>query len=388
VKHSVETFIGVSEAVKTIRAEIEYAARTNVKVLLTGESGVGKEVAARLIHQSSERAQASFIPINCAGVSESLLESELFGHVRGSFTGAYRDRLGLLEQAHRGTLFLDEVCETGQRMQALLLRFLESGEIHRVGSDRGHQKLDVRLIAATNRDLQDKVAAKTFREDLYYRLNVVDIVIPPLRARREDIPVLFDHFLNLFSRQHRVTPPRVSADAMASLVEYEWPGNVRQLRNVVERLFARQRGSVLTAADLPQRDTGRLNPAPAAHPPAKAASDAAFSGALVDRLFDRMVKHGEPFWSAVYSLYMFRDLTRSDLRAIVTRGLEATGGSYKMLVQLFNMDPGDYKRFLNFLRKQQCQVPYERFRAVGPRHRGLAQAEFMSAHSDKSRLPH
>src|SRR5688572_772040 len=121
VKHSVETFIGVSEAVKTIRAEIEYAARTNVKVLLTGESGVGKEVAARLIHQSSERAQASFIPINCAGVSESLLESELFGHVRGSFTGAYRDRLGLLELAHRGTLFLDEVCETGQRMQALLL---------------------------------------------------------------------------------------------------------------------------------------------------------------------------------------------------------------------------------------------------------------------------
>jgi transcriptional regulator with PAS, ATPase and Fis domain len=381
VKNSVEKFIGVSEAVKTIRAEIQYAARSSVKVLLTGESGVGKEVAAHLIHELSERADATFVPINCGGVSETLLESELFGHVRGSFTGAHRDRLGLLELANRGTVFMDEVSEMGQRMQALLLRFLESGEIHRVGSDRGQQRLDVRVVAATNRDLQDRVTANTFREDLYYRLNVIEIVIPPLRSRPEDIPVLFEHFLKLCSHQHGVAPPRITADATAALVDYDWPGNVRQVRNVVERLMARQPGAVVSAADLPRRNVARLNGTETASP------DPAF-GSVVDRLFNRMVKQGEPFWSVVYPSYMFRDLTRSELRAIVARGLEATGGSYKMLIQLFNMDTGDYKRFLNFLRKQQCQVPYERFRAVGARHRGLPEAQFIDAHAEKRGLAH
>jgi DNA-binding NtrC family response regulator len=393
VKNSVEKFIGVSEAVKTIRAEIEYAARSNVKVLLTGESGVGKEVAAHLIHELSDRADATFVPINCGGVSETLLESELFGHVRGSFTGAHRDRLGLLELAHRGTVFMDEVSEMGQRMQALLLRFLESGEIHRVGSDRSQQRLDVRVIAASNRDLQDMVASNSFREDLYYRLNVIEIVIPPLRSRREDIPVLFEHFLKLCSRQHGVAAPRITAEATAALVDYDWPGNVRQLRNVVERLMARQPGPTVRAVDLPGRQAAPRVPAvvvalPPVSVPVKASAEATFAGSVVDRLFDRMVKQGEPFWSAVYSLYMFRDLTRSELRAIVARGLEATGGSYKMLIQLFNMDQGDYKRFLNFLRKQQCQVPYERFRAVGPRHRGLPESQFMTSHAEKAPLPH
>src|SRR5687767_7885360 len=164
--------IGQSPAIETVREEVEYAARCDAKVLVTGESGVGKEIVARLIHAGSERRNNSLVTVNCAALTESLLETELFGHVRGSFTGAHRDRTGVLEQAHRGTIFMDEIGETTPRMQGLLLRFLETGEIQRVGSDRTEARVNVRVIAATNRNLVDAVAAKTFREDLYYRLNV------------------------------------------------------------------------------------------------------------------------------------------------------------------------------------------------------------------------
>ena len=189
MKNPLDNFIGISAPIKAVRAELEEAARSDAKVLLTGESGVGKEVASRVIHQLSRRAHLPFVAINCVGIPESLLESELFGHVRGSFTGAYRDRMGVLERAHRGTLLMDEVCEMGLRMQGLLLRFLETGDIQPVGSDRPPAGLDVRIIAATNRDPFELVRSKSFREDLYYRLNVIDIMIPPLRERREDIPI-------------------------------------------------------------------------------------------------------------------------------------------------------------------------------------------------------
>src|SRR2546428_8548080 len=183
---------------RAIRAEVEWAARSDAKVLLAGEGGVGKDIRARVIHQRSPRRHMPLVTINCVSVPDSLLEPELFGHVRGSFTGAFRDRVGLLEAAHRGTVFLDEVCEMSTRMQALLLRFLESGEIQRIGADRALSNVDVRVIAATNRDPQELVANKTFREDLYYRLNVIDIRIPPLRARRVDIPLLFEHFIRRY----------------------------------------------------------------------------------------------------------------------------------------------------------------------------------------------
>jgi len=361
LKHTIDEFIGISPAVRTIRAEIEYAASCSAKVLITGESGVGKEVASRLIHQLSDRAQAPFMAINCVGVPESLLESELFGHVRGSFTGAHRDRPGLLEMAHRGTLFLDEVADMGLRMQGVLLRFLETGEIQRVGADRTQPRLDVRVIAATNREPLQYVASKQFREDLYYRLNVIDITIPPLRARREDIPVLFDHFIQRCSEHHRVPRPTYGADVLEAIQAYEWPGNVRQLRNAVERLVVRSRGGVITVGQLPFHAAahadlpGQTAPAPAAERPARTVADA---------MFHRMVDQRESFWSIVYSAYMARELTRSDLRAIITRGLQETTGNYKLLVELFNMDRGDYKRFLNFLRKQKCQVPFSAFRTV------------------------
>src|SRR5258708_34897368 len=181
---------GGSPAMRAIKAEVEWAARSDAKVLLTGESGVGKDIAARVIHQRGARRHMPLITINCVSVPDSLLEAELFGHVRGSFTGAYRDRIGLLEMAHNGTVFLDEVCEMSPRMQALLLRFMETGEIQRVGSDRVQSRVDARVLAATNRDPRGLVASKTFREDLYYRLNVIEIVMPPLRSRPAGIPAL------------------------------------------------------------------------------------------------------------------------------------------------------------------------------------------------------
>jgi DNA-binding NtrC family response regulator len=393
VKHTVENFIGVSPAMQAIRAEVEYAAGCNAKVLLTGESGVGKEVASRRIHQLSERANAPLVAINCVGIPETLLESELFGHVRGSFTGAHRDRVGLLEMAHRGTVFLDEVGEMGPRMQALLLRFLETGEIQRVGADRVQSKLDVRVIAATNRDPLEHVQAKTFRADLYYRLNVIDITIPPLRTRREDIPVLLEHFLSRYSDQHGIPLPIVEPEAMRAIVEYEWPGNVRQLKNAAERLIVRGSKSVITIADLPSVVRGRRSGATGVDLLPRETTVGVVPGTLVDEppcqtvvdlMFDRMVKQRESFWSIVYSAYMVRDLTRTDLRAIITRGLQETAGNYKMLVELFNMERTDYKRFLNFLRKQECQVPFAHFRAVSSWHRDVPDAGFKPSRSTSS----
>jgi transcriptional regulator with PAS, ATPase and Fis domain len=354
----------------TIRSEAEWAARSDAKVLLTGESGVGKDIVARVIHQQSLRRHMPLVTINCVSVTDSLLESELFGHVRGSFTGAYRDRVGLLETAHKGTIFLDEVCEMTPRMQALLLRFMETGEIQRVGSDRVQNNLDVRVLAATNRDPQELVANKLFREDLYYRLNVIDIRIPPLRNRKEDIPVLFEHFLRYYSERRGIAVPSLAPDVLNAIVEYAWPGNVRQMKNVAERLIVRaQQAMVLTLADLPPEISGQARPATAIAPPLPKEK------AAIEQVFDRMVKQRESFWSVVYPDFMARDLTRSDLRFIVKRGLQETSGSYKMLVELLNMKPTDYKRFLNFLRKHECHVPFERFRSasVGIRRRALEE---------------
>jgi len=365
VETTLDDMIGTSPAIKAIRTELESAARSDAKVLLTGESGVGKDLAAGLIHQRSARSHMPFVAINCVGVPDSLLEPELFGHVRGSFTGAYRDRCGLLEGANRGTVFLDEVCEMSPRMQALLLRFMETGEIQRVGSDRVQARVDARVLAATNRDPAGLVASKTFREDLYYRLNVIEIMIPPLRARVEDIPVLFAHFLQRYAEARGIAPPGIAADAMRALVDFEWPGNIRQLKNVAERLIVRAQRSIITLADLPPEVAGRLRPPP----PAPASEE----HPAIEAVFDRMVKQRESFWSAVYPAFMIRDLTRNDLRFIVRRGLQETAGSYKMLVELLNMKPTDYKRFLNFLRKHECHVPFERFRSARIRPRAMPE---------------
>jgi transcriptional regulator with GAF, ATPase, and Fis domain len=339
---------------------MDCAAKSDAKVLITGETGVGKEVVARLIHHRSPRAGAPLVTLNCAGLPDSLLESELFGHVRGSFTGAYRDKPGLLEMAPNGTVFLDEVGEMSTRMQVVLLRFLESGEIQRIGADRSHARVNVRLITATNRDLQAQIASGAFREDLYFRLNVIHLHIPPLRERAEDIPLLITHYLESYSRIHRVPAPAIAPDAMDTLMGYRWPGNIRELKNVVERIVLKANGQAVTHRDLPS-DVLRAVAATAV--PAQA-SPVASPPSLADELTALMLDRGQSFWSAVYPLFIARDITRADLRRIIEIGLEATNGNYRSLVGLFNMPPEDYKRFLSFLRKHDCHLPFQRFRAA------------------------
>jgi transcriptional regulator with PAS, ATPase and Fis domain len=345
--------IGSSLGIRQVREEIECAARSNAKVLITGESGVGKEIVARLVHERSHRARGPMVTINCAGVPDSLLESELFGHVKGSFTDAWRDKRGLLESATGGTVFLDEIGEMTLRMQALLLRFLETGEIQRVGSDRHAQTVNVRVITATHRNLLEQVSEKTFREDLFYRLNVVHIEVPPLRERRDDVALLLDYFLKLFAEKHARPLPQLGEEAIASLTHYDWPGNVRELRNVTERLVLKSRADAELEMLMQPRHRVRTTgvAVPQAEPP------------IHEVLFERLL-NGASFWSEVCEPFMARDLTRRDLRLIVRMGLEHTRGSYKQLVQAFNMPPQDYRRFLNFLRKYDCHMPFQRFRMM------------------------
>ncbi len=350
---------GTTQAINAVREEIQSAARCDAKVLISGESGVGKDVVARLIHAASARRHYPIVTVNCAALTDSLLETELFGHMRGSFTGAIRDRAGALELANRGTVFLDEIGEMTPRMQGLLLRFLETGEIQRVGSERIETRVNVRVLAATNRDLTAAIAEKTFREDLYYRLNVFYLFVPPLRERRDDIPLLFDEFISSFAERYRVPHPHVTPEAMALLTGYDWPGNVRQLRNVAERLVVRQTDSIIDIPDLPREVLLVNDPGPDPDP-----APAPSARASVDVLFERLVKDGESFWSVVHAPFMSHDLTRADVRAVVRRGLERTGGNYRVLAELFNMPREDYKRFLSFLSKQECQVAFQPFRSA------------------------
>src|SRR5438093_6536214 len=216
--------IATAPSMQAVLADAKRVAAGNMKVLITGESGVGKDLVARYVHARSPRAHGPFIAVNCAGLSETLLESELFGHVRGSFTGAHRDKVGRLQLGNRGTVFLDEIGEMSPRMQALLLRFLENGEIQQVGSDSVVTRADVRVVAATNRDLGRMTVDGQFREDLLYRIKVVHLHVPPLRARRDDIPALVEHSIGRAGSSCAVTP-----HAMDVLQTYHWPGKARAM---------------------------------------------------------------------------------------------------------------------------------------------------------------
>jgi len=345
---------GTSTVMIELKQEIERIARSDAKVLVTGESGVGKELVANAVHAQSPRGDRPFVAVNCAGLPETLLESELFGHVKGSFTGAYRDKPGKLEMAHMGTVFLDEVGEMTLRMQGLLLRFLETGELQKVGADGGSRHVDVRVVAATNRNLRDMITQGQFRDDLYYRLNVIHIVVPPLRDRREDIPELVEHFLSRYTTANRSLISNVSAPAMKSLCEYGWPGNVRELENVVERLVVTAKGPQIEIEDLPTdvrvQDTINFKPRRERR------------RTVADDLYKRLTEQRESFWTTVYPLFMEREITRANVREVVRKGLEEARGNYKIVARLFNMEPRDYKRFLNFLRKHDCQIPFKEYR--------------------------
>ena len=242
--------LGRSKAINDLRAMISTVAPTDATVLVTGESGTGKELVARALHAGSPRAQKPIVTVNCAALAENLLESELFGHERGAFTGADRRREGRFKQADGGTLFLDEIGEMPIGLQAKLLRALQQGEIQRLGSDRS-EHVDVRVIAATNRDLRKEVANHNFREDLYFRLNVITIEIPPLRKRTDDIPLLAAHFLSHFEERNRKNIKGFSPQATDQMLHYSWPGNVRELENAVERAVILCTGDLITEKELP-----------------------------------------------------------------------------------------------------------------------------------------
>jgi transcriptional regulator with PAS, ATPase and Fis domain len=346
--------VGTSPALQDLRDEIQRVSGSTSKVLITGESGVGKELVARAIHRSSPRQRAPFIPMNCAGLPETLLESELFGYVKGSFTGAFRDKPGTLEAADRGTVFLDEVGEMTSRMQGLLLRFLETGELQKVGSDRPCGRVDVRVVAATNRDLRGMLAEGQFREDLFYRLNVIHLVVPPLRERRQDIQCLAEHFLQRFAARGMTSVRRFTDEAMRALCDYPWPGNVRELENVIERVVVNIRDETAELSALPMevQNGGQL----ALRPKRERRRS------IADELYRQLREEHESFWTAVYPLYMRRDITRDNVREIVRRGLEDARGNYRLVARLFNLAPADYRRFLGFLRKHECQLPFKEYR--------------------------
>jgi DNA-binding NtrC family response regulator len=250
------------------------------------------------------------------------------------------------------------------RMQVVLLRFLETGEIQRIGADRSHTRVNVRLVTATNRELQTQIASGAFREDLYFRLNVIRLTIPPLRERVDDIPLLIDYYLDTYGTQHRVARPQISGPAMDVLMAHRWPGNIRELKNVVERLVLKSSGQLIRPTDLP---SDVFKPAVAAELVQREAPPRGDQKSVPEELARRMLQQGESFWSVVYPIFMSRDLTRDDLRKIVQIGLENTNGNYRLLIQLFNMGDEDYKRFLSFLRKHDCHLPFQRFRVAPSR---------------------
>jgi two-component system nitrogen regulation response regulator NtrX len=254
-----EILIGESEAMKALEGQIRSAAPTNSRVLITGENGSGKEIVARTLHRMSLRADEPFIDVNCAAIPDELIESELFGHRKGAFTGAIEDRKGKFELADGGTLFLDEIADMSMRTQAKVLRVLQEQTFQRVGAQATVQ-VDVRVIAATNKKLEEEIAAGRFRSDLYYRLNVVPIEVPPLRLRANDIVLLAEYFLRRYAAETRAPKKRLSSGAASKLKSYDWPGNVRELRNVIERLAILVPAETISAEDI---QLGSRAPAPA-----------------------------------------------------------------------------------------------------------------------------
>ena len=242
--------VGQSPTLRTVLDAVKRAAPTNATVLLLGESGVGKELVARTIHRNSPRAGQRFVQVNCAAIPEELIESELFGHEKGSFTGATEKQIGKFEQADRGTIFLDEVGDMSHKTQAKVLRVLQEQEVERLGSARTI-KVDVRVIAATNKNLEEAIHRGEFREDLFFRLNVIPIVVPPLRERREDIPQLVQHFARLTGEEHNLKPKKFEPAAVEALARYRWRGNIRELRNTIERVMIMSPGDVVRVEDLP-----------------------------------------------------------------------------------------------------------------------------------------
>ncbi|MBK1857521.1 sigma-54-dependent transcriptional regulator [Cerasicoccus arenae] len=254
-KFSFQGIIGNSAPLQQVLEEVKQVAPSKATVMIYGETGTGKELVAQMIHQNSPRSRGAFVPVHCAAIPANLLESELFGHEKGAFTGANERRIGRFEAADGGTLFLDEIGEIDAPTQVKLLRFLETRTVERLGSMKAIP-VDVRLVCATNRDLRTEVEAGRFREDLYFRLSVVPLTLPPLRFRRDDIPMLLDHFIQQFAAENEMPPPKLAPSALKALQQFNWPGNIRELRNFCENAVVMKRGGEITEYDLDPRFLG------------------------------------------------------------------------------------------------------------------------------------
>ena len=316
-RHGFSNIIGRSDAMLAVFKMIETVARTGSTVLITGESGTGKEMVARAVHHNSLRHEHPFVALNCGAVPETLLESELFGHVRGAFTGADSSKKGLIEVAERGSIFLDEIGEMNATMQVKLLRILQDRRFRRLGGTEEVQA-DIRVVAATNQDLPKMVAEGRFREDLFYRINVIQVQLPSLRERREDVPLLAEHFMAKYSEQMQKPVRTITNDALALLSSYDWPGNVRELENVIERAVALEQTEAILADSLPAHVQGRAAVRPSAVP---AAADAAGAVPLpaIGEGFD-LEAHGEEMY-----------------RYYITLALERTGGVQTRAADLLGM---------------------------------------------------
>ena len=357
--------IGDGPLMAQLRADIETAAQCDAKVLIVGETGVGKEVVARLVHNAGLRRQQRFVAINCAGLPDSLLESELFGHVRESFTGAYRDKLGLAALADRGTLFLDELGEMSARDAGDFLRFAETLEIHRLGADRIDGRVDVRIIAATNRNLLERMASGDFREDLYSSAQRHSPHRAASAGARDRHSAAVQSLSGALLRHPRVRDSHRSPGDRRDRARLRLAG---QRTRIEERRrapcgaaswrSARSRRAAGGNAPAGRSATGRgRGPrCPGCQCPCRSAIPAA------DAAWAEMVVNGKSFWTVVHPLFIDRELTKTDVREIIRRGLEQTQGSYRKLVDLFHMMPGDYKRFLAFLYQHDCHLPFHPFR--------------------------
>jgi len=348
-----EDIIGDSPTLRIAITRVLEVAPTDASVVLLGETGTGKELFARAVHNRSHRRGRPFIRVNCAALPPTLIETELFGHERGAFTGAVAMRRGRFELADKGTLFLDEIGDLPVDVQAKLLRVLQEGEFERVGSSEPRQ-VDVRVVAATHHDLSAIVKEGRFRADLFYRLNVFPIALPPLRERPEDIPRLVWFFVNRRQRALNRKITRIPPGVFAALQQHTWPGNVRELENVIERLVVTVQGQSI---ELDHLSSEIRHQAVVSFRPRRERRKT-----VADELYKRMIDQHESFWTTVYPLFMDREITRNNVREVVRRGLEEARGNYKIVARLFNMESRDYKRFLNFLRKHDCQIPFKEYR--------------------------
>lgn len=287
-KFSTHKIIGNSAPIQEVIKFIEKIADTDSTVLVTGESGTGKELVAKTIHYNSSRSRFPLVPLNCAAIPKDILESELFGHEKGAFTGAVNTRIGRFELANNGTLFLDEIGELAPSLQVKLLRVLQEKEFERVGGIKTI-KVDVRIIAATNRDLEKAVKEGLFREDLYYRLNVIPIHLPPLRKMKEDVPLLTEHFIADIAKRKKKEPPKISQDALYYLTEYKWPGNVRELENLIERLIILKEGDMVTPDDLPERFHEKRKPTKIFTKTHSLSSDGVDLNTMLDEIENNMI---------------------------------------------------------------------------------------------------